>query len=78
LSRWTWRLSNSTGEVPPTVLWVVEDLDVAEYVGSGILTVDVDLAADAFALDELEKSLRNRVVLTVPATAHARYEIVVA
>ncbi len=39
---------------------------------------DVDLAADALALEQLEDALRNGVVLAVASPAHAAEQLVVA
>ena len=59
-------------------LRVVEHLDVVEDIGSRVIAGRIDLAADAFALEQLEEALGHGVVVAVAATAHAADQLVVA
>jgi len=59
-------------------LGVVEHLDVVEDVGSGVIAGRVDLAANAFALEQLERVLGRGVVVAAAATAHAGDQVVIA
>ena len=59
-------------------LWVVEHLDVVEDIGLGGIARRIDLAADAFALEQLEEALGHGVVVAVAASAHAGDQLVVA
>lgn len=59
-------------------LWVVEHPDVVEDISLGISARQIDLAADAFALEQLEEVLGHGVVVAVAATAHAGDQLVVA
>ena len=56
-----YRRSISGSAVAP--LWVVEHLDVVEDVGSRVIAGRIDLAADAFALEQLEEALGHGVVV---------------
>lgn len=56
-------------------LEVVEHLDVVEDIGSGVIEGLVDLAADAFALEQLEETLGHAVVVAVTSAAHAADQV---
>ncbi len=58
-------------------LGVVEHFDVVEYISSGVIAGGVDLAADAFALEQLEEALGHGVVVAVAPAAHARDQVVI-
>ena len=70
------RRSISGSAVAP--LWVVEHLDVVEDVGLGGIARWIDLAADAFALEQLEEALGHGVVVAIATSAHAGDQLVVA
>ena len=57
-------------------LWIIEHLDVVEYVlpclGSGF----IGPAPYPFALEEIEEALRDRVVMAVTTPAHRMFQIV--
>ncbi len=57
-------------------LRVVEHLDIIEDVLSCVVSGFVGSASDAFALQEVEEALGDRVVVTVSPAAHAVFEIV--
>ena len=59
-------------------LRVVEYLDVFEDVLPSFFAGLVCAVADAFPLQELEEAFRDRIVMAVPAAAHAGLEIVLA
>ncbi|MDP9995287.1 hypothetical protein J2W28_005748 [Variovorax boronicumulans] len=59
------------------LLRVVEHLDVVEDIGLGGIACQIDLAADAFALEQLEAALGHGVVVAVAATVHAEHEVVI-
>lgn len=56
--------------------WVVEEFDVDEDVAPGIFSGFVGSAPDAFALQQVEKALDNKVVMAVTAAAHTVFQIV--
>ena len=56
--------------------WVVEELDVIEYVLASLFAVWIGFSSDPFSLQQLEKALGNRVVIAVPTSAHAGLQIV--
>ena len=56
-------------------LWVIEHLDVVEYILPRVVSGFVNSAPDTFALQEVEEALSNRVVMAVPSAAHAVFEI---
>ena len=58
-------------------LWVVEHLHVVEDISLGGIACQIDLAANAFALEQLEEALGHGVVVAVAATAHAGHEVVI-
>ena len=49
-----------------TPLGVVEHLDLVEDIGSGIVAGSVGLAADAFALEQLEETLGHGLSWQLP------------
>ena len=57
---------------------VVEHLDVVEDIGPCVVASPIGLAANAFTFEQLEETLSHSVVVTVAATAHAGYEVVIA
>ncbi len=57
-------------------LWVIEHLNVGEYILPRVVSGFVGFAPDGFALQEVEETLGNRVVMAVPSAAHAVFEIV--
>ena len=59
-------------------LRVVEHLDVVEDIGSRVIAGRIDLAADAFALEQLEEALGHSVVVAVATPAHAADQVMVA
>lgn len=71
-----YRRSISGSAVAP--FWVVEHLDVIEDIGLGGIARWIDLAADAFALEQLEEALGHGVVVTIAASAHTGDQLVVA
>lgn len=54
---------------------VVEHLDVIEHVLPGFLPAVVDFSSNAFVLEQLKKALRNSIVVTVTAPAHAGSQV---
>ena len=56
-------------------LWVIEHLDVVEYILPCVVSGFVNSAPNTFALQEVEEALSNRVVMAVPSAAHAVFEI---
>lgn len=62
--------------VVPTVLVfrVVEQLEAIEHVGLCVFPGQVDLALDLLSLKKLDLAFHHRVVVAVPALAHARFE----
>ncbi len=57
-------------------LSIVEHLDVIEDVRSRRLPVRIDPALDAFALQQLEKALSDRIVMAVTPATHAGDQVV--
>ena len=57
-------------------LWVVEKLDVIEYIPAGFFAGFVLSASDALAFEQVEEAFRHRIISTVPTTAHALRQIV--
>ena len=55
---------------------VVEEFDVVEYIAPRFFAIEVNLAPDAFALEQLEEALGHRVVVAVAAPAHAGAQVV--
>ena len=51
-------------------LWIVEHFDVVEHVLSGVGAGSVGSPPDPFALQQIEETLGDRVVMAVTATAH--------
>ena len=58
-------------------LWIVEHLDVFEHIPSGGSACGISLSPDPLAFQELEEALSDGVVVTVPASAHAGFQIMV-
>jgi hypothetical protein len=56
-------------------LWVIEHLDVVEYILPRVVSGFVNSAPDRFTLKEFEEALINRVVIAVSSAAHAVFEI---
>jgi hypothetical protein len=56
-------------------LWIVEHLNVVEYVLPRIISGFVGFAPDAFALQEVEEAFGDSVVVAVPSATHAVFEI---
>ena len=59
-----------------SAFWVVEHLDVIEYIGSGILPGAVDLSPDPLPLQQLEKAFRYRIVMAVATSTQAAKQVV--
>jgi hypothetical protein len=57
-------------------LRIVKHLDVVEHILPCFVSGFICFAAYAFTLEQVEKALDNRIVMTVSATAHAVFEIV--
>ena len=57
-------------------LWIVEHLDVIEHVLPGVFAGPVGPAPDPLALEEVEETLGDRVVMAVAAAAHRMLKIV--
>jgi len=57
-------------------LRVVEHFDIVEHILPGFFPAVVDLAPDPLALEQLEKALRDSVVVAASATAHACPQVV--
>ncbi len=57
-------------------LGIVEHLDVVEDVRSSAFSGFVCSATDAFAFKQVEEALGYRIVVAIPATAHAVFQIV--
>ena len=51
--------------------WVIEHLDVIEYIRAGILPGAVDLSPDPLPFQQLEKAFRYRIVMAVATSTHA-------
>jgi len=60
------------------VATVVEDLDVVEDIGPGQLPSLVDALADALLIQAAKEGLRDGIVPTVAAPAHAADQVVLA
>ena len=65
-----YRRSISGSAVAP--LWVVEHLDVVEDICFGGIACWIDLAADTFALEQLEEALGHCVVVAIAAALQPR------
>lgn len=50
---------------------IVEDLDVVEDAGLGLLPGCVAMVVDPFSFEQCEEALQGRIVVTVAGTAHA-------
>ena len=57
-------------------LWIIEHLDLVEYVLPGLGSGFIVPAPYPFALEEIEEALRDRVVMAVAASAHGMFQIV--
>ena len=57
---------------------VVEHFDVVEHVLSGIVAGVLGPTPDPFALQQLEEAFGDGIVVTVSASAHAGFQIVLA
>ena len=57
-------------------LWIVEHLDVFEYIAPRGIASGISLSPDPLAFQELKEALGDGVVMTVPATAHRGFQIV--
>ena len=57
-------------------LWVIEHLNVVEYILPRFVSGFVGFTPDAFALQKVEEAFGNRVVMAVASAAHAVFEIV--
>ena len=57
-------------------LRVVEELDVVEHVPSCVVSGWICPPPDPLPFQQLEEALRDGVVVTVAATAHAGFQIV--
>lgn len=55
--------------------WVVEPLDIVEYVGSGLSPDLVNNASAALSLQRREEALHSRVVPKFTTTAHAAGDV---
>ena len=58
-------------------LGIVKHLDVIEHVRSSVFSGLVCSAPNALAFQQVEEALGDRIVMAVPATAHAVFQIVV-
>ena len=57
--------------------WIVEYFDVIEHVLPRFLTGFVSFSSDALCFQQVEESLRDRVIITVATPAHAGFQIVI-
>ena len=57
-------------------LRVIKKLDLMKYVTPSFFPVNIDLPPDALALEELEETLSDSIVIAVSTTAHAGRQIV--
>ena len=55
---------------------VIEHLDVVEHILPSLSAGFVCLPADPFALDQVKEALGDRIIMTVPASAHRVLEVV--
>jgi len=55
---------------------IVEHFDVVENILSGLFSVPVVFALDPLALEQLEKTFSDSVIIAVASTAHAAHEVV--
>ena len=55
---------------------IVERIDVFSYLGAGDRAILVDPFLDVLLLQTAEEGLGHRVVIAVPAPAHARFKAV--
>lgn len=56
-------------------LWIVEHLDVVKHSRPCFVTGFVYLAADFFLLQVREEAFRYRIIPTVAAATHARFDV---
>ena len=70
LYRWQHAVSNMFA------FWIVEHLDVVEYVLSCFISGLVDFAPNAFAVKEVEEAFGNGIVVTVAPAAQGVFQIV--
>ena len=59
-------------------LGVIEHLDIVEDVGACVAARGIDLSAHALALEKLEETLGDGVVVAVASPAHATDQVVLA
>jgi hypothetical protein len=64
-----YRRDVASGIVP--TLGVAKHLDVIEDISPSVLPGEIDLTANAFALEQLEEALGHRVVMAVTSPTHA-------
>ena len=57
---------------------IVEHLDVIEHIGSRVFSGFECSPPNAFSFQQVEKALDHSIIMTVSATAHAVFQIVVA
>ncbi|MNN53971.1 hypothetical protein D3C81_1687600 [compost metagenome] len=55
-------------------LGVVKHFNVIEHILPGLLAIRIGFTSDPLAFEELEETLRHRVIMTIPASAHAGLE----
>ena len=56
--------------------WVVEQLNVVEYLSPGLTPFFVDLAFNALRLQQLEEAFSPSVVMAVTSVTHAQLKII--
>ena len=59
-----------------SAFWIVEHLDVIEDVSTCFFPICVDFSSNAFALEQFEEALGDRVVVAVATSARARDQVV--
>jgi hypothetical protein len=59
-------------------LWIIEHLNIVEYILPRIISGFVSAAPDTFTLQEVKEAFGNGVVVAVSSTAHAVFEIMVS
>ena len=57
-------------------LGVVKHFNVIEHILPGFLAIRIGSTSDPLAFEELEETLRHRVIMTIAAPAHAGLELV--
>ena len=57
--------------------WIVEKLDVIKYILPSLFAGGVGFSPDPLSFKELEKALRNGIVITVTSPAHTGFQVIV-